>query len=243
MPLPERPPDDAALIRPFLSPDRVARFREVVDRRTRYLTIALEDLHHSQNASAALRTAEAFGLQTLHVVEALAAWRVHREIARSAEKWVEVVRHPDGRACLDALRAAGYRIWAASPDPGAPPLPALELRGPTAVLFGNELDGLTPVFEAGADERFRIPLRGFVQSLNVSVTVGIVLERLVEQLERLPRERWQLTAGERERLLLAWTQRGLRSAGRILAAYRNETPPVRNKPCPRASRSLPKKGC
>jgi tRNA (guanosine-2'-O-)-methyltransferase len=243
MPPPDSTNDEAALIRPFLSPDRAARFREVADRRTRYLTIALEDLHHSQNASAALRTAEAFGLQTIHVVEALAAWRVHREIARSAEKWVEVVRHADAPACLGALRAAGYRIVAASPAPDAPPLAGLELRGPTAVLFGNELEGLTPAFEAGADERFRIPLRGFVQSLNVSVTVGIVLERLVEGLGRLPRERWQLPAAERERLILAWTRMGLRSAGRILAAYRNGTPPARTEAGRRASRSMPKKGC
>ena len=178
-----------------------------------------------------------------HVVEAGAAWRVHREIARSAEKWVEVVRHADARACLDALRAAGYRIVAASPAPDAPPLAGLELRGPTAVLFGNELEGLSPAFEAGADERFRIPLRGFVQSLNVSVTVGIALERLVGGLERLPRERWQLPAAERERLILAWTRMGLRSAGRILAAYRNGTAPARTKAGRRASRSMPKKGC
>jgi tRNA (guanosine-2'-O-)-methyltransferase len=131
--------------------------------------------------NAVLRTCEAFGVQELHAVEGpMKAYDRNKKISQNADKWLDVRRWPGTRACLEHLRAEGFAIYATALGDGAGPLEALPFGGKVALVFGNERRGVSPEALALADARYAIPMRGFVQSLNVSVAAAVSLAKAVE---------------------------------------------------------------
>ncbi len=100
----------------FISTERSRRFQQVLLARTRYITVAMEDVFQLHNASAVLRSCEVFGVQDLHVVEARFSRRVDSKIAMGAQQWVDIHRYTDSAECMHALRKKGYRIVATTPS-------------------------------------------------------------------------------------------------------------------------------
>lgn len=192
----------------FLTPDRLAGFERVLNLRTRFLTFAFEDLYHQRNVSACIRSCDCFGVQDVHVIEDGNHFRPNRQIALGSHNWITVHRHCGENpttACLNKLRGDGYRIVATSPRAEHASVRDLELSGKTAIFFGSEKPGLSePVFEA-ADECVRIPMSGFTESFNVSVSAAIMLYELTERL-RSERSDWQLTEEEKQELRVKWVQ-------------------------------------
>jgi tRNA (guanosine-2'-O-)-methyltransferase len=191
------PPGDAALAaapgspdagRPplgeagFLVPERKARIDQVVAQRTRTLTVVMEAVCDPQNVNAVLRTCEGFGVQTVHVVEGpMKVFDRNKKVSQNADKWLEVRRWESTRACLEALRAEGFAVYAAHLGSGSRTLGELPFAGKVALVFGNEHSGVSDETLALADASYAIPMRGFVQSLNVSVAAGISLATAVER--------------------------------------------------------------
>jgi tRNA (guanosine-2'-O-)-methyltransferase len=141
----------------------------------------MEAFCDAQNVNAVLRTCEAFGVQELHAVEGpMKAYDRNKKISQNADKWLDVRRWPGTRACLEHLRAEGFAIYATALGDGAGPLEALPFGGKVALVFGNERRGVSPEALALADARYAIPMRGFVQSLNVSVAAAVSLAKAVE---------------------------------------------------------------
>jgi tRNA (guanosine-2'-O-)-methyltransferase len=172
----------------FLSPERKAKIDQVVAGRTRNVTVVIEALCDPQNVNAVLRTCESFGIQDVHVVVGpMKGYDRNKKISQNADKWLDVRRWPSAGACLATLREGGYRILATHLGDGAVPLGALELTGKVALLFGNEHDGVSQEALALADAAFMIPMRGFSQSLNVSVAAAVTLARAVEAREKAGR--------------------------------------------------------
>jgi tRNA (guanosine-2'-O-)-methyltransferase len=168
----------------FLVPERKARIDAVVAQRTRTLTVVMEAFCDPQNVNAVLRTCEAFGVQALHVVDGpMKAYDRNKKISLNADKWLDVRRWTSTRECLEALRADGFAIYATHLGPGARALAELSFAGKVALVFGNEHRGVSDEALALADATFVIPMRGFVQSLNVSVAAAITLARAVERRE------------------------------------------------------------
>jgi tRNA (guanosine-2'-O-)-methyltransferase len=168
----------------FLLPDRKDRIDRVVEGRTRTLVVVLEAFCDPQNVNAVLRTCDAFGVQEVHVVEGpMKPYEKNKKISKNADKWLDVVRWRSSAECLDALRARGFRVYATHLDDGAVALADLAFEAPVALVFGNEHRGVSPEALARADRRFAIPMRGFVQSLNVSVAVAVTLARAIERRE------------------------------------------------------------
>ena len=99
----------------FLTPSRLERFNQVVKERTRHFTVAIEDVYHLHNTSAVLRSCDIFGIQDMHIIEAVNANRLDREIALGAQKWVDVYKHKSAVQCMESLRAKDYQIVATSP--------------------------------------------------------------------------------------------------------------------------------
>jgi tRNA (guanosine-2'-O-)-methyltransferase len=168
----------------FLGPERRARIDEVVASRTRTLTVVMEAFCDPQNVNAVLRTCEAFGVQEIHVVEGpMKPYDRNKKISQNADKWLDVVRWSSTRECLGALQARGFAVYATHLGPESRGLGELSFAGQVALVFGNEQRGVSPEALALADLTYAIPMRGFVQSFNVSVAAAISLARAVERRE------------------------------------------------------------
>jgi tRNA (guanosine-2'-O-)-methyltransferase len=168
----------------YLVPDRKARIDEVVANRTRTLTVVMEAFCDPQNVNAVLRTCEAFGVQELHAVEGpMKPWDRNKKISQNADKWLDVHRWRSTAECLAHLRADGFAIYVTHLGPGSRALGELSFAGKVALVFGNESRGVSDEAVALADATYAIPMRGFVQSFNVSVAAAISLAKAVERRE------------------------------------------------------------
>lgn len=201
----------------FLTPERLALFNKVLSFRTNYLTIVLEDFYQTQNTSAAIRTADCFGIQNVHVIENKNAFQVNPNVVRGSTNWVTVNRY-NGTAMntpetFQKLRNDGYRIVVATPHDHDVALENFDLeKGKAAIVFGCERPGLTSFAENHADEYMKIPMVGFTESLNVSVSVAVVLHHLTYRLRNKSGLNWQLTANEKQHVLLEWLRMSLKRA-------------------------------
>ena len=206
-----------------LTDDRLARFDEVLDLRTRHLTVVLENVYHTHNASACLRTCDCFGVQDVHIIEARNELDPSPDVALGASKWLTLYKygsdddipyrqHKEGSKatsqCLRSLKAQGYRVLVTSPRQNSRPISDVEIDERTAIVFGAEQIGVTETAIAEADETVHIPMHGFTESFNISVAVAIVLHQLTTKLHR-SQISWQLTAAEREVIHHQWVCRSL----------------------------------
>jgi tRNA (guanosine-2'-O-)-methyltransferase len=168
----------------FLLPERKARIDEVVANRTRTLTVVMEAFCDPQNVNAVLRTCEAFGIQELHAIEGpMKVYDRNKKISQNADKWLDVHRWASTAECLAKLRADGFTIYATHLDDGAVPLERLSFAGKVALVFGNENRGVSDEALALADATYVIPMRGFMQSFNVSVAAAISIAKAVDRRE------------------------------------------------------------
>ncbi len=207
-----------AYLEKFLTPERKARFQEVLEQRTNFLTVAIEDVFQMHNASAVIRSCEVFGIQQAHIIEGRFGKRLDKNIALGAEKWVDVKSYDSSRECMDKLREDGYRIVATTPHDDSCLLQDFILDHKTAFFFGTEKEGLSPEVLDGADGFLKIPMVGFTESLNISVSAAIILQQLRTQLEESEIE-WKLTEKEKQEILLDWSKKSIKSIDDILERY------------------------
>jgi tRNA (guanosine-2'-O-)-methyltransferase len=205
----------------FLLPERKERIDRAVANRTRTLVVVLEAFCDPQNVNAVLRTCDAFGVQEVHVVEGpMKPWDRNKKISQNADKWLDVVRWRSTRECLEALRPRGRAVYATRLGDGARPLGALSFAGPVALVFGNESRGVSAEAVALADACFAIPMRGFVQSLNVSVAAAVSLAHAVERREAERGRHGDLEEGDAAALRERFYALAVRQRARIGKAER-----------------------
>lgn len=159
---------------PLVLDRRRQRLEQVIAARLGSVTVLLDELADPHNRAAIVRSCDAFGVQQLHCLQPGHEFSVHHGVAAGTERWVDVCQHPSPDAAVDALRARGFELVLTHPEGELVPedlagLPKL------ALILGNEHRGIDPVFSARADKSVRIPMRGFVESLNVSVSAAILL--------------------------------------------------------------------
>ena len=202
----------------FVSAQRRQRFEEVLQHRTKFLTVAIEDVYQLHNTSAVLRSCDAFGVQTLHVVEDRFGQRLDKNIAVGAEQWVDVSRYPSSAECMVRLRNEGYQIVATTPHTDSCLLEDFSLDKKTALFFGTEKEGLSETVIEQADAHLKIPMVGFSESLNISVSAAIVLQELTHRLRKSDL-RWQLTADEILQKRLDWTKKSIKNVEKIIERF------------------------
>jgi tRNA (guanosine-2'-O-)-methyltransferase len=162
---------------PVVTPERLQRIEEVVGSRTDDLVLVLDGIADPHNSSAVLRSADAFGVQSVHVIVGEHGFRASRGVSKGTHRWLDVVRYESAQACARHLKQDGYAIYVAAM--GAETQPEdLHDRSRLAVVFGNEHRGVSPDMQSFADGTFSIPMRGFVESLNVSVAAAITMQAL-----------------------------------------------------------------
>lgn len=202
----------------FISEERKERFLSVLEERTKFLTVAIEDVFQMHNTSAVIRSCEVFGIQEAHVIEGRFGKRLDKNIAMGAEKWVDVHRYEGTGDCIRHLREQGYTIIATSPHSNTALLEDFEITTKTALFFGTEKEGLSSEVLQQADGFLKIPMVGFTESLNISVSAAIILHSLTEKLKRTAFD-WQLTPMEKMEKRLDWTQKSIKSIEAILERY------------------------
>ena len=175
----------------FVTEHKLGLMERILSHRTRYLTVVMEDLYQSQNTSAIIRTCECLGIQDVHVIEHYARYGTNKKVLKGSHYWIDIVKHRikdsnQGIAReLNAMKKNGYRILVTSVDPGSKPIHEVDVSlGKMALVMGNELKGTSPEVMACADELVHIPMYGFTESFNVSVSAAICLTVLKEKMNR-----------------------------------------------------------
>lgn len=206
----------------FLTPERKARMDIVLPQRTRYITLILENIYQPHNASAVVRSCECFGIQDVHIIENSYRFERTRGVSMGSDKWLTLNRYNElddnTPSCFEALKANGYHIAAMTLSPGARPLSELSLEQPVALAFGTEISGLSETAHTLADSFVYLPMRGFTQSFNISVSAALALSELRERLEISPYH-WRLSAAEQNTLKLTWLCRSIRSSETIIEEW------------------------
>ena len=193
----------------FISENKSSLFDSVIANRTRHITVVLEDIYQSHNASAVLRSCDCFGIQDIHIIENKNTYSINPDVALGATKWLNLIKYNNTSDntlhCYETLREKGYRIVATTPHKDDTLLDELPIDGRFALVFGTELDGLTDTAIRHADEYVKIPMYGFTESLNISVSAAIMLHHLTEKL-RISDIPWQLSEEEMIETRLQWVR-------------------------------------
>jgi len=215
--------DYLAFLENILTDNRKEKFLKVLENRTKHFTIAVEDVFQMHNTSAVMRSCEVFGIQELNIIEQRFGKRIDKEIALGAQKWVDINRFDTVEGCISSLRDKGYQIIATTPHENDCMIQDFDITKPSALFFGTEKDGLSPEILEKADGFLKIPMVGFTESLNISVSAAIIIQNLTNRL-RNSDINWHLSEEEILEKRLVWAKNSIKDIKRIEARYYQENP-------------------
>lgn len=205
----------------FITPERIEKQEAVLAERTRYITAVIEDIYQPHNASAVIRTCDCFGIQDLHIIENQNDYRLNPKVALGSGQWVDMIKHREHEnnslSCINDLKAKGYKVVATTPHTENS-IYDMNLDQPVALIFGNEVEGISDIVKDNADELVRIPMYGFTESFNISVSAALCLSLLSEKL-RATDLNWHLTEEEKTTLMVNWATKHLGSIDKYIFEY------------------------
>lgn len=212
---------------PLLTPSRLNKFHDTINYRTNYISVVLEDIFQSQNASAVVRTCECFGIQNINVIENRNTYEINPDVVLGSTKWINLRKFNESENntlnAINQLKKENYRIVATSPHTNDVKLSELNLdKGKIALFFGSELPGISKTVIDNADEFVYIPMFGFTESFNISVSAGICLYELTKRL-RDSDINWQLTEKEKTDLLFKWLKLSIKNSDKIIEKFRSKS--------------------
>lgn len=203
----------------FVTENKRSRIDNVLSERTRHLSVVLENVYQAHNISAVIRSCDCFGIQDLHIIENNNAFKINDDIALGASQWVDTSRYKQGsRHCLENLKQKGYQIAALSLQEPSIPLAELDITQKTALCIGTELTGLSDEAHELADVFVKVPMVGFTQSFNLSVTAALCMYELSNRLKSSNID-WQLTEKEKLTLTINWCQTIIPNGDKILNVF------------------------
>lgn len=209
-------------LKEFITPRRYELINKVLSKRTRHLTVVLENLYQSHNASAVVRSCDCFGIQDIHVIKKDNEFTFNKEIALGASQWTTLnlckAQEIPTQDVLMSLKNKGYSLVATSLREGAIPLSELPIDNKLALCFGTEIDGLSDEIYDHVDYQVKIPMHGFTQSFNVSVSVALFLYELVTKLQE-SNVNWQLSDQEQEELRLEWMTKSAQNGEKLVERF------------------------
>ncbi|WP_405246243.1 TrmH family RNA methyltransferase [Cellulophaga sp. Asnod2-G02] len=206
----------------FISEERKERFLQILEERTYKITVAIEDVFQMHNTSAVVRSCDIFGIQSAHLIERKYGDQLDEQIAMGAQKWVDIHRYESTSMCIDALKKEGYKIIATTPHNDSCLLDDFEFDGKIALFFGTEKKGLSDEVLEKADGFLKIPMVGFTESLNISVSAAIILQSLTTKLKK-ERNDWQLSDDEKILKQIDWAKKSIKSIDGVLSRYSEDT--------------------
>jgi tRNA (guanosine-2'-O-)-methyltransferase len=154
---------------PLLTPERRQKIERVVQGRCFSNVVVLENIYDRGNISAVMRSAEAFGFARMHLIELGEKFKESQRTTAGADKWIEVQKWKSTKECIQKLKAEGKQIVVTHLDATSKPISEIDFSKPSALVLGNEKNGISQEMIEAADHRVIIPMEGFVQSYNISV--------------------------------------------------------------------------
>lgn len=203
----------------YLTEKRKDVIQRVLSQRTRHVALVLENIVQPHNMSAVVRTCECYGVQNLYIVDDQNLFEVNKRVLKGSNKWIDIVRYKTKERnnttnCLQDLKRAGYQILVTHPDAEGISIEEVDVTQKIALVMGNESIGVSDEALQLADQKVYIPMVGFTESMNISVSAAICLHTLLPKLRRSP-VTWQLTQYEQDFLRLEWMKKSIRRSDLI----------------------------
>jgi tRNA (guanosine-2'-O-)-methyltransferase len=202
----------------YLTDSRREKFTKVLSQRTKHFTVATEDVYQLHNTSAVIRSCDVFGIQEVNIVEERNSKRIDREIAMGAQKWVDLNRYHTVNDCISDLKMKGYQIVATTPHTNDCELHAFDVTKKSCFFFGRETEGLSEDVLNAADCYLKIPMSGFTESLNISVSAAIILQHVTTKLKQTDIN-WGLNENEIIEKRLDWVKKTIKSYEDIVKRF------------------------
>ncbi|MDH5474128.1 MAG: RNA methyltransferase [Cyclobacteriaceae bacterium] len=207
----------------FVTENKKSQIDRVLRNRTRHVTVVLEDIYQSHNASAVVRTCDCFGIQDLHIIENENRYNINPKVVMGATKWVDMFNYciptvNNTISCITNLKQKGYKVVVTTPDKNSIPIDELNLNEKVALVFGTEQTGVSKDVLDMADEKVSIPMYGFTESLNISVSAAICLSTITKNLQKSTIQ-WKLSKEEHSQLKLEWYKKNVKRAESIIENY------------------------
>ena len=210
----------------FITENRKELFNSVISERTKHLTVVLEDIFQPQNASAVLRSCDVFGIQDVHVIENENEYNVNPRVVHGASKWINLHKYNKEKNntvdCINQLKAKGYKVYGTTPHTNDTLIENLPIESKTALMFGTEMTGLSDLAMQNVDGFVKIPMYGFTESLNISVSASICLYEISKRL-KVSNINWQLTEEEQTDQLIDWAMKTIKSSELIVKEFKNKS--------------------
>ncbi len=214
-----------AYLRDFITEERWEKINQVLQQRTRHISVVLEDIYQPHNASAVLRSCDGFGIQDVHIIENRNRFDASSEVTIGADQWITLKRYnSEGQnntiACINELKEKGISVIATTPHEEDQDLNELDISRPMALVFGTELEGVTGTVLQHADGFVKIPMYGFSESFNISVSAAICLYDLTTRLHLSDIE-WGLSKEEKELLRYEWVKNSIKAGEQLVKRFLN----------------------
>lgn len=206
----------------FITEHKLELFDKILEERTRHLSVMVENIYQPHNASAVLRTCDCFGVQDVHIVENSNKYEVNPQVALGASKWL-TIRKYSGKEnntvdCINQLKGQGYKVYATTPHTDDVNIDELDVTQKTVLMFGTEGDGLSKEAMDNADGFVKIPMYGFTESFNISVSAALCLRDFTERM-RNQGVNYQLSEDEKQALKLDWIKKVVKKSELIEQEY------------------------
>lgn len=216
-----------AYLKEFVTEERWQTLTNVLQQRTRHVAVVLEDIYQSHNASAVLRSCDCFGIQDVHIIENDHHFSLSKGVTIGADQWLSLKKYnapetDNTGACFKSLRDQGYCIIAATPHEADVTIDKLSIDRKTALVFGAELRGLSQQAKDLADGFVKIPIYGFSESYNVSVSAALCLYELSKKLREKEDKEWQLSEADTIDLQLLWLEQSIRAGHELKQKFLQE---------------------
>ena len=202
----------------FVSENKRGLFDSIIAERTKHVTVVLEDIFQSQNASAVIRSCDVYGIQELHIIENENEYTLNPKVVMGSSKWVDLYKYNrqenNTLDCINTLKKNGYKVYATTPHTDNYLIDNLPLDNKVALMFGTELTGLSETAMNNVDGYVKIPMYGFTESLNISVSAAITLYELSRRLKNSDIN-WQLSEEDKIDTLITWCKKVVKSSDLI----------------------------
>lgn len=209
----------------YITDNRKQKFEEVLNFRTRYLTVVLEDIFQPHNASAVLRSCDLTGVQDVHIIENNYEYEINPDVVVGSSKWLNIFKYNEKKNntldTFDTLRAKQYRIVATTPNQNGYTPENIPLDKPIALVLGTEKVGLSEIALKNADDFIQIPMFGFTESFNISVSAALLMYIITNRLRGNDSIAWQLSNNEKQELLLEWTRKTIKRVDVLEKEFNN----------------------
>ena len=211
-------------LKEFSVEKRIARFEDVLENRTRKFTVALENIYQPHNTSAVLRSCDCFGIQDVHIIENDHEYEVNPDIALGSAQWLTVNRYNktgnNTVECINNLKSQGYKVYGTTPHTNDQLISEIPADQKTALVFGTEQHGLSDIAMENVDGYVKIPMYGFTESFNISVSVALCLHEYSERMRKVEGYSWKITEEEKDELMVKWLCNSIKSSELLVKEYK-----------------------